>query len=94
VPEPLPREVMDDTRLLDALARDLSGVSGRAGATAVRMIWTGDHVDYARRLQDTLVAPARAVLERRQSSPPSTAGAGWTLRRARAALQLHPSESR
>jgi hypothetical protein len=25
------------------------------------MIWTGDHLDAARRLQETLVAPARAV---------------------------------
>jgi hypothetical protein len=26
----------------------------------VRMIWTGDHLDAARRLQDALVGPARA----------------------------------
>ena len=94
VPEPLPREVMDDTRLLDALARDLGAGGGRASATAVRMIWTSDHLDAARRLQATLVAPARAAVERRQGGPPSTAGAGWTLRHARAALQLRPSESR
>ena len=30
-------------------------------ATAVRVIWTGDHLDAARRLQTTLVGPARAT---------------------------------
>jgi len=28
----------------------------------VRVIWTGDHIDAARRLQETLVGPARASL--------------------------------
>jgi hypothetical protein len=27
----------------------------------VRVIWTGDHLDATRRLQDTLVGPARAA---------------------------------
>jgi hypothetical protein len=93
VPEPLPREVIDDTRLLDALSRDLSGGNGHASATAVRMIWTGDHLDAARRLQDTLVAPAREAVERRRSGPPFTAAVGWTLRHSRR-LQLRPSETR
>jgi len=93
VPEPLPREVLDDNRLLDALARDLGGASRRASATAVRMIWTGDHIDAARRLQDTLVAPARAAAAGRQRNPPSAA-THWRLRHVRAALQLRPNESR
>jgi hypothetical protein len=30
----------------------------------VRMIWTGDHLDAARRLQRIIVGPARATAER------------------------------
>ena len=50
-----------DGRLVDAVRSDLRLADGRASATAVRMIWTGDHLDAARRLQATLVGPARAV---------------------------------
>ena len=32
-------------------------------ATAVRMIWTGDHLDAARRMQPALVEPARATTD-------------------------------
>jgi hypothetical protein len=31
---------------------------GMATSTAVRMIWTSDHLDAARRLQDSLTGPA------------------------------------
>ncbi|MCW2530116.1 MAG: hypothetical protein JWM76_4976, partial [Pseudonocardiales bacterium] len=48
-----------DSRLVQAVRNDLRGDDGRASATAVRMIWTGDHLDAARRLQATLVEPAR-----------------------------------
>ena len=92
VPDPLPRDLTDDTQLLDALARDLSGASRQASATAVRMIWTGDHIDAARRLQDTLVDPVRAAVEGGQPTPPS-ASARWRLRRARPALELRATES-
>ena len=51
-------------RLVDAVRRDLRGEDGAASAVAVRIIWTGDHLDAARRLQDALVGPARAVSER------------------------------
>jgi hypothetical protein len=92
VPQPLPREVIDDARLLDALARDLSGASRRASATAVRMIWTSDHLDAALRLQHTLVDPARAAVAGRQTSPPSAA-ARWLPRRLRPALELQTTQS-
>ena len=46
------------------MRRDLRDEDGRASAVAVRIIWTGDHLDAARRLQDGLVEPARAVTER------------------------------
>ena len=64
VPDPLPRERLGEGRLLEALGQDLAGADRRANATAVRMIWTGDHLDAARRLQATLVAPGRAATRR------------------------------
>jgi hypothetical protein len=45
---------------------DLSGQDGRASAIAVRVIWTGDHLDAARRLQATLIEPARAAATMRR----------------------------
>jgi hypothetical protein len=38
-------------------------LDGRPTATAVRTIWTGDHLDAARRLQEAIVEPARAAGE-------------------------------
>jgi hypothetical protein len=53
-----------EDQLIEALRRDLVDDEGRANASAIRMIWTGDHLDGARRLQATLVGPARAALGR------------------------------
>ncbi|MDE3134451.1 MAG: hypothetical protein KGL15_10315, partial [Acidobacteriota bacterium] len=53
-----------DGRLLDAVAADLQDGDGHANATGVRVIWTGDHLDAARRLQDALVGPARVAAAR------------------------------
>jgi hypothetical protein len=61
VPEPLVADTSADGQLLAAVGRDLRRVDGAASATAARVIWTGDHLDAARRMQETLVAPARAV---------------------------------
>jgi uncharacterized membrane protein YccC len=58
---PLAHDVLADGRLLDAVRNDLSGEDGKASATAVRMIWTGDHLDAVRRLQEQIVEPLRAV---------------------------------
>ena len=69
VRDPLPHDKLADGRLVDAVRQDLRGEDGRASATAVRMIWTGDHLDAARRLQATLVGPARAVAEQRALGP-------------------------
>jgi hypothetical protein len=52
-----------DARLVDAVRQDLRDEDGQANATAVRMIWTGDHLDAARRLQSVLVPPVRAINE-------------------------------
>jgi hypothetical protein len=62
VPEPLAPDTVADARLVDAVVRDLRGPDGNATATAVKVIWTGDHLDAARRLQPTLVEPARAAV--------------------------------
>jgi uncharacterized membrane protein YccC len=58
VPEPLVHDLAADGRLLDAVGHDLRRDDGKATSTAVRMIWTSDHLDAARRLQGTLVGPA------------------------------------
>jgi hypothetical protein len=64
VPDPLPRDEVADGRLVDAVGRDLRDSDGHATATAtgVRVIWTGDHLDAVRRLQEMLVEPARAAV--------------------------------
>jgi uncharacterized membrane protein YccC len=75
VPQPQEHDTASDTRLLDAVRRDLpaseNGVGGAGSGdgavngTAVRMIWTGDHLDAVRRLQALLVEPATAVTRQR-----------------------------
>ncbi len=62
---PLPHDRDADGRLVDAVRRDLRDEDGRTSATAVRMIWTGDHLDAARRLQKGIVGPAQAAAELR-----------------------------
>ncbi|MDT4933676.1 MAG: hypothetical protein QOK11_1568 [Pseudonocardiales bacterium] len=64
VPAPLARDEPADGRLIEAVRRDLSGENGLASATAVRVIWTGDHLDAVRRLQAGLVEPARMAADR------------------------------
>ena len=61
VPEPLAPDEPADRRLVEAVRRDLQDEDGRAGAVAARIIWTGDHLDAARRLQTALVGPAQTV---------------------------------
>ncbi|MFF0290625.1 FUSC family protein [Streptomyces sp. NPDC005262] len=58
LPDPLPRDPAAEARLVDALRRDLRDESGPATATAVRIVWTVDHLGVARRLQPTLAAAA------------------------------------
>jgi uncharacterized membrane protein YccC len=59
VPDPLPRNPEAEARLVDSLRRDLRDENGRATAAAVRIIWTADHLNAARRLQPSLAAAAR-----------------------------------
>jgi uncharacterized membrane protein YccC len=60
-PPPLNHDRAADGRLVDAVRHDLRGEDGGSSATAVRMIWTGDHLDAARRLQGVIVAPAQSA---------------------------------
>ena len=63
VPAALAPDEAANARLVEVVRRDLGGES-EAVAVAVRILWTGDHLDAARRLQAGLVAPARTVTER------------------------------
>ncbi|MEU9330780.1 hypothetical protein AB0D91_44800 [Streptomyces canus] len=60
VRDPLPRNPVAEAELVESLRRDLSDEDGRATDTAVRVIWTADHLDAARRLQPSLAAAAGA----------------------------------
>ncbi|HEY6523528.1 MAG TPA: FUSC family protein [Solirubrobacteraceae bacterium] len=62
VPEPLSGDAVADGRLVDAVGHDLRDRDGNASATAVRVIWTGDHLDAIRRLQGMLVEPAQEAV--------------------------------
>ena len=69
VPAPLERDAAADQRLVTAVRHDLSSDDGHANATAVRMIWTGDHLDSVRRLQALVAEPARAAAEQSALAP-------------------------
>ncbi|MFD9004083.1 FUSC family protein [Streptomyces sp. NPDC059582] len=60
LPDPLPRNPAAEGQLVESLRRDLTDEKGQATATAVRIIWTADHLDVARRLQPSLAAAAAA----------------------------------
>ncbi|NEA33961.1 FUSC family protein [Streptomyces sp. SID13031] len=55
VPPPIERDSDANERLVNAVRQDLTGKDGRWTATAVRMLWTADHLDGLRRLQTALV---------------------------------------
>ncbi len=66
VPTELPPDPAADARLVDAVRHDLTGQDGQGTATAVRMIWTSDHVAVARRLQGRIIEPVRVAVAVRQ----------------------------
>ena len=69
VPDRLPADPVADERLAAAVRHDLRDNDGLANATAVRMVWTGDHLDAARRLADSLVGPTRKISRARSAAP-------------------------
>lgn len=62
IPAPVQLRPESAARLVDSVRTDLIDQDGQATATAVRVIWTGDHVDVARRLQPDLVAAAKVAV--------------------------------
>jgi uncharacterized membrane protein YccC len=58
-PDPVQLHPESAARLVESVRTDLVDGGGQATATAVRIIWTRDHVDVARRLQPSLVAAAQ-----------------------------------
>jgi uncharacterized membrane protein YccC len=64
VPRPLPRDEGSDGRLVAALAQDLAGAAApdaHVKGHTVRLVWTSDHVDAARRLQELVEDAARSA---------------------------------
>ncbi|MFF3335229.1 FUSC family protein [Streptomyces sp. NPDC002888] len=61
VRDPVPRNPTAEASLVASLHRDLRDDDGRASDTAVRIIWTADHLKAARRLQPSLAAAARPI---------------------------------
>ena len=82
--EPLAHDKDADGRFIEAVRHDLRTQDGKVTAAAVRMIWTADHLDAARRQQTALVGPVRAVIEHRALSPLDKL-LPWRLPRPRAA---------
>ena len=85
VPAELPPDQAADGRLIDTVQRDLSGTDGRGTAAAVKMIWTADHVDVARRLQTRIAAPARRAAAYQRRSQRLRGPLSWGLRAGAAA---------
>jgi hypothetical protein len=67
VPEAMVGDADAGSRLVQTVASDLRDGDGHATATGVRVIWTGDHLDAVRRLQESLVGPAKAAMAEAQS---------------------------
>jgi fusaric acid resistance family protein len=72
VPDPQDRQPEAEQRLVDAVARDLQGADGQGTATGVRVVWTGDHLDAARRLEQTLVDSARVAITHEVPAEPKS----------------------
>ncbi|MFD0331813.1 FUSC family protein [Streptacidiphilus monticola] len=57
-PEPVPPHPESAARLVESVRKDLIDGDGQATALAVRVIWTGDHIEVARRLQPVVAGAA------------------------------------
>ncbi|HTW18816.1 MAG TPA: FUSC family protein [Mycobacteriales bacterium] len=89
VPVALPAEPGAAQRLVDAVRDDLDA-DGAGTSTGVRVVWTGDHLDAARRLQDELVGPAGLVVDRLRQS---AGGRGAALRHVFSPAAVRPVRS-
>jgi len=76
--DPLGYDQAADGRLIEAVRSDLdSGDSGTA-ATAVRIVWTGDHLDATRRLQEAIAPAAQEALRLQRASRFAAARTLWS----------------
>lgn len=89
--DPLDRDVLADEHLIEAVRQDFRGDDGKATETAVRMIWTADHLDAARRLQAVLVEPAREASKQRAPMPADARPPVRWVRRLSASLNHGPA---
>ena len=62
VPEPAATDPGADVRLRATVDHDLRAADGEATAAAVRVVWTGDHLDAVRRLEAVVAGPVREGL--------------------------------
>lgn len=69
VPAALEPDEAANARLVEVVRRELGGQTEDV-AIAVRILWTGDHLDAARRVQSGLVGPAQTVTERAMRTLP------------------------
>src|SRR5262249_32309943 len=67
VPDPLGPDTIRAERLVDAVINDRRDGSDERDERGRRIIWTGDHLDAARRFQARISKPAASVVLR---SPP------------------------
>jgi uncharacterized membrane protein YccC len=58
VPKPVAPDHSTKAQLIEAVRRDLHDENGRATPTAIRILWTSDHLEVLRRLQPTLATAA------------------------------------
>ena len=75
VPEPLARDHTTKAQLIEAVRRDLYDADGRATPTAIRILWTSDHLEVVRRLQPSLAAAAGQTPSATRGRRPRTTGA-------------------
>ena len=61
VPEAEAKDTAADERLVRAVEHDLGSDRSEHSSTAIRVVWTADHIEAARRLQRGVLGPARAV---------------------------------
>ncbi|MEW2167119.1 FUSC family protein [Streptomyces sp. NPDC007084] len=61
VPDAEGKDTGADERLIGAVERDLGDERSRRSSTAIRLVWTADHIEAARRLQRGVLGPARIV---------------------------------
>lgn len=66
-PQPTALDRSSGRRLVAALGRDIDEGRERGAAAAVRMIWTAEHIDSARHLQEGVAGPVEKTFTERRS---------------------------